>query len=386
MERNNNNIPEQRFLERIALFDFEKYYTPGVRVLCHLSMWLLFTLLLQINLFLDSGLPLDNTIAFAARSMVCNMTVFYLFFYVVVPQTLLKGRIAEAIVAFLLCIILWIVLNHYCLVFIAKHFKVEAPYYKQGLETNLHESFWYIVSPKNLVAGLTPVFYSISPYFFTKIVFDIVRFNSMLVKSEKKRSRLEMEKLNLEKDFLIAQLNPHFLFNTLNNLYGVALRGENQAAEMILQLAGMMRYTLYESNSEKVALKKELEYLNNYVILEKNRYNTNKQIIFNIEDSEINDQLIAPLLTFTFIENAFKYGLKSTKDGLIKIDISVKEGIFCFSIVNDKNDKPGHKEFGGIGHANVRKRLALLYPSKHELTIEDRGNTFFVAMTINLQD
>jgi two-component system, LytTR family, sensor kinase len=348
-------------------------------------MWLIFTLLIQINLFIDSGLPLDNTIAFATRSLVCNMTVFYLFFYVVVPNTLLRNRIAAAIVAFPLCIILWIILNHYCLVFIAKHFHVEAPYYKQGLETNLHESFWYVISARNIIAIMTPAFYSLSPYFFTKIVFDIVRFNSSLVSSEKKRAGLEIEKLNLERDFLKAQLNPHFLFNTLNNLYGLALRENNQAAEMILQLAGMMRYTLYESNSEKVPLKKELEYLKSYVMLEKSRYKNNKQIIFNIDDSQINEQLVAPLLTFTFIENAFKYGLKS-KDGLLKVDISVKEGIFYFCIVNDKNGKPTEKEFGGIGHANVRKRLALLYPLKHELTIEDRGSVYFVAMRINLED
>ncbi len=377
---------KQSFPEKLATFDFDRFYTAKVRFACHFLMWLMFTLLLQINLFLDSGLPIDNTIAFAGRSLLCNMAVFYLFFYVAVPRTLLKGRVGTAIVSLPLCIVLWIILNHYCLVFIATHFIVEVPYYKEGLETNLHESFWYVISIRNIIALLTPAFYSLSPYFFTKIVFDIFRSNSKFVRSEKKRSQLEMEKLNLEKDFLTAQLNPHFLFNTLNNLYGLALRNENQAAEMILELAGMMRYTLYESNSEKVLLKKELEYLTGYVMLEKSRHKTNKQIIFNVDDSQINGQLIAPLLTFTFIENAFKYGLKSTKGGFIKIDVSLKEGAFYFSVINDKIDKPTPKEFGGIGHVNVKKRLALLYPDRHELTIEDRGSTYFVSMIINLRD
>lgn len=384
MGSNNSNINKQRFLEIIALFDFEKYYTPGVRMLCHLSMWLLFTLLLQINLFIDSGLNLENTIAFAGRSLLCNTTIFYLFFYMIVPHTLMKKRIAATIIAFPLCIILWIILNHYCLVFIAKHFKVEVSYYKQGLETNLHESFWYVISARNIIALMTPAFYSLSPYFFTKIVLDIFRFNSRLVRSEKKRARLEVEKLNLEKDFLTAQLNPHFLFNTLNNLYGLALRADDQTPEMILQLAGMMRYTLYESNLEKVSLKKELEYLNSYVLLEKNRYKKNTNIVFNIHGSQINDEVIAPLLTFIFIENGFKYGLKSKKERFLKIDISVKGDIFYFSIINDKDSSVKTSKFGGIGLSNVRKRLALLYPGKHELTIEDKGNTFYVAMTINL--
>lgn len=386
MNKKENKSVKSPFLERIALFDFDKYYTPTIRFICHLSMWLIFTFLLQINLFMDSGLSLENTIAFASRSLICNTIVFYLFFYVAVPNTLLKGRIGAAIVAFPLCIILWIVLNHYCLVFIAKHFKVEAPYYKQGLEKNLQESFWYVISTRNIIASLTPAFYSVSPYFFTKIVFDIFRFNSRLVKSENKRTRLEIEKLNLEKDFLTAQLNPHFLFNTLNNLYGFALRADDQTPEMILNLAGMMRYTLYESSLDKVPLKKELKYLTNYIMLEKSRYKPNGHIIFNVDDSQINDWLIAPLLTFTFVENAFKYGLKSKKDDrFLKIDVSVNGSIFYFSIMNDKLNDNQYNEFGGIGHLNVRKRLALLYPGKHELTIKDQGSCFLVTMRVNLE-
>lgn len=386
MNKKENKSVKSPFLERIALFDFDKYYTPTIRFICHLSMCLIFTFLLQINLFMDSGLSLENTIAFASRSLICNTIVFYLFFYVAVPNTLLKGRIGAAIVAFPLCIILWIVLNHYCLVFIAKHFKVEAPYYKQGLEKNLQESFWYVISTRNIIALLTPAFYSVSPYFFTKIVFDIFRFNSRLVKSENKRTRLEIEKLNLEKDFLTAQLNPHFLFNTLNNLYGFALRADDQTPEMILNLAGMMRYTLYESSLDKVPLKKELKYLTNYIMLEKSRYKPNGHIIFNVDDSQINDWLIAPLLTFTFVENAFKYGLKSKKDDrFLKIDVSVNGSIFYFSIMNDKLNDNQYNEFGGIGHLNVRKRLALLYPGKHELTIKDQGSCFLVTMRVNLE-
>lgn len=385
MNKKENERAKRTFLVSIALFDFDKYYTPGVRFLCHLSMWLIFTLLLEINLFLDSGLPIDITIAFAARSLICNMTVFYLFFYVAVPQTLLKDRIAVAIVVFPFCIILWIVLNHYCLIFIGNHFKVEAPYYKQGVESNLHLSLWYLVSPGSLLALLTTVFYSISPYFFTKIVFDIVRFNSRLVGSETKSARLEIEKVNLEKDFLTAQLNPHFLFNTLNNLYGLALRADVQTAEMISQLSEMMRYTLYECNADKVPVDKELAYLKNYVMVEKRRYKADTEIVFNIDDSQLDGQTIAPLLTFTFVENGFKYGLRSKSKRFLKINISIEKNIFYFSIVNDKEEKKMANEFGGIGHLNTRKRLELIYPDKYDLKIEDLGKSFHVSMKINLQ-
>lgn len=385
MNKKENKKEKRTFLERIALFDFEKYYTAGIRFLCHLFMWVIFTFLLQLTLFFDSGLPLDNTFAFASRSLICNMTVFYLFFYVLVPHAIFKNRLIPTILSLPFCVILWLVLNHYCMVFIGKHFKVDAPYYKRGVETSLRVGFWYVVSPKNIIVGLTPIFYSLSPYFFTKILFDIIRFYSKWFKAERRSEQLKIDKLNLEKDFLKAQLNPHFLFNTLNNLYGLALRADRQTPEMVRQLAEMMRYTLYESNTDKVPVSKELEYLKNYVTLEKMRYRDNKEIVLNIDDSMVDAQTIAPLLTFTFVENGFKYGLKTKDKAFLKINVSVENNILHFSILNDKKEKTVNRQFGGIGHANVKKRLELLYPAKHELKIEDRGNTFYVEMKIILE-
>lgn len=385
MDRTKENINKKLILERVAAFDLGKYYTVKVRIVCHLSMWLIFTFLIQVNLFFDSSFSLDNTFAFAARSLICNATVFYLFFYVMVPLTLLKNKVILTIFFFLVCIIIWIILNHYCLVFIGNHFMMDSPYYKKGIVSNSQQNLYHLLSPIKILTSLVPVFYSISPFFFIKIVFDIIRFYSKMLKLERKAVNLEVEKLILEKNFLKAQLNPHFLFNTLNNLYGLALRHDHETPKVITQLAQMMRYSLYESDAEKVPVAKELQYLKNYVRLEKMRYKNNTDIICNIDDSQVNNQMIAPLLTFIFVENGFKYGLKSKNDGFLKINISVMDNIFYFSIVNDKDDKNTKQEFGGIGQANVRKRLQLLYPDKHELKIEDRGKTFFVEMTINLE-
>jgi two-component system, LytTR family, sensor kinase len=385
MNKKENDKAGPKLLEKIALFDFDKCYTPGIRFLCHFSMRLIFTFLLQMSLFFDSDLPLDNTFVFSIRSLICNITVFYLFFYILVPHTVLKNRLITAILSLPFCIILWVVLNHYCLVYIGKNFEVEEPYYKRGIEANLQESFWYVISPKNIIVQLTGVFYSISPFFFTKILFDIIRFYSKWFKSERKTEQLRIEKLNLEKDLLKAQLNPHFLFNTLNNLYGLALRADSETPEMISQLSAMLRYTLYESNGDKVPVAKELAYLKSYIMLEKRRYKADADISFNIEPSQINEDTIAPLLTFPFVENAFKYGLKSKNERFLKINISVVNNFFYFSILNDKEEKSCSKEFGGIGHLNVRKRLELLYHNKHELRIEDRGKSFYVEMMINLQ-
>ena len=263
--------------------------------------------------------------------------------------------------------------------------KVQNPYLKAGFTSNLNQHFADIISPKNILVFLVPFFYSVSSFFFIKIVIDIFRFYSKLFKTERKNNQLEIDKQHLERDFLRAQLNPHFLFNTLNNLYGLTLRNDNQAPKTIMQLSNMMRYTLYECNTEMVLLSKEIEFLKNYVSLEKMRYKPNKKIVFSIHDSQVVNQKIAPLLTFAFIENGFKYGLKKKNEGFLIIDISVFDNVFCFSIVNDKEENSEEKQFGGIGTANIRKRLQLLYPDKHELKMEDRGNSFYVEMKINLE-
>ncbi len=191
--------------------------------------------------------------------------------------------------------------------------------------------------------------------------------------------------MKLERDFLKAQLNPHFLFNTLNSIYALSLRKDDKAPQTITQLSEMMRYTLYESDAQLVPVEKELDYIQNYVKLERTRYKQNANIVCQIDDPQIDGQLIAPLLTFNFIENAFKYGLKKRNEGFVKMHISVADGVFNFSILNDKGEKQTSTGFGGIGLANVNKRLELLYPGNHELTIEDRGNSFYVGLAIKLQ-
>ena len=201
MNSDKKKLTGQSMLERVATFDFDRNYSAKVRFVCHLLMWLVFTFLIQVSLFFDSGLPSDQAFAFATRSLFCNMAIFYLFFYFIVPQTILKNRVISFIISFPVCLLIWIILNHFCLVFIGKHFDVEAPYYKNGIEANLKEKFSFLVSPKNILVGLIPFFYSISPFFFIKIVFDIIRFYSKWFQSKRKTVELEVEKLNLERDF-----------------------------------------------------------------------------------------------------------------------------------------------------------------------------------------
>ena len=377
MQIRNNRSTKRPFLERVATFDLEKYYSPTVRILCHFSMWFVFTSLLQLNLFLDSNLPFDQAAAFTIRTLLCNMAAFYFFFYIAVPNTILKNRPVLGLISFAITILIWIILNHYFLIFIATHFDVKAGYYTSGLEDHLNETIWFILSPKNIFVSLIPVFYSISPFFFAKIVFSIMRFYSQSFKTERRA-------LRLERDFLKAQLNPHFLFNTLNSIYALSLRKDDRAPQTITQLSEMMRYTLYESDAQLVPLEKELEYIKNYVKLERTRYSQNANIVCEIDEWHLDGQLIAPLLTFTFIENAFKYGLRNGDEGFITIFILVEQNTFDFVISNDKKEPEEKTGLGGIGLHNVQKRLQLLYPGKHLLSIKDEGDSFTVELFINL--
>ena len=373
------------FLERIALIDFDKVYSKRVRIFCHCFMWALFTSLTFINLRFDYKFSLETSLLFTLRNLICNAAVFYFFFYLVVSFFLLKNRIVLTLISLPVLLILWVVINHYFMVVMEKYYITNDTYWKNFIIANAKSTLLEIISLKHIGVVSIEVIYAISPFFFTKIVFDIIRFYSKLFKTQRKASQLEIEKQQLETNFLKAQLNPHFLFNTLNNLYGLSLRNDNQTPQTIMQLSAMMRYTLYECNTEMVCLSKEIEFLKNYVSLEKMRYKADKEIVFNIDDSQVSQQKIAPLLNFTFIENGFKYGLKNKDKGFLKIDMSVFNNNFYFSIINDKEDKPMEKkEFGGIGISNIRKRLELLYVGKYELINEDRGTSYFVSMKINL--
>ncbi len=201
--------------------------------------------------------------------------------------------------------------------------------------------------------------------------------------------KIELQHKNTESElnFLKSQINPHFLFNTLNNLYALTLKKSDQAPEVVLKLSEMMRYMLYECNEERVPLRKEVNYLENYLELEKLRQKKNIKIDFLISGM-IKDQKIAPLLFIPFLENSFKHGLNNQLgDGYVKILLKILEDEIHFSIDNSKVEtapKPTGKKSGGIGLVNVRRRLNLVYPNSHELSVKDSPTNYYVDLKIKL--
>lgn len=208
--------------------------------------------------------------------------------------------------------------------------------------------------------------------------------------SESSRAvRLEKVQLETELRFLRTQISPHFLFNTLNNIYSLTLERSAKASETILKLSELMRYMLYETNENKQDLKKELRCIQNYLDLERIRYGDSLHIEMNI-CGEIEDKKIASMLLLPFVENAFKHGANKIKGPVnILIDIKVQEGYLFFTIINtipDASMIPAVKGPGGIGISNVRKRLELGYHrDEYQLRNYADQDTYKVELKLKLR-
>lgn len=203
---------------------------------------------------------------------------------------------------------------------------------------------------------------------------------------EQLHKELAEQKLQAELQNLKNQLQPHFLFNTLNNLYGMVLTTDKKAPDVVLRLSNMMSYMLYECQSDWMPLDKEIANLKNYIELEKIRYDDRLDISFEVGGA-VDSVQITPLLFIPFVENAFKHGpAKNEQLSWIRMHLFVNENELDFMIENslseDKLTESGSNQ-SGIGLKNVRKRLELIYPAKHELIIEN-GTTHLVRLKIKL--
>jgi sensor histidine kinase YesM len=195
---------------------------------------------------------------------------------------------------------------------------------------------------------------------------------------------LQAEKLRLELGQLKSQVQPHFFFNTLNNLYSLSLQGSPKTSVTIANLSGIMRYVLYESMAEKVLLSKEIAFMHSYIDLERLRHNQPDSIDFVVQGSP-DSLLIEPLLFLPLIENCFKHALQqSVHASPISISILIDEQEITFETRNKKATLLRPSTPGGIGLKNVQKRLSLLYPNRHQLLIDEDAENFTVTLSIEL--
>lgn len=222
--------------------------------------------------------------------------------------------------------------------------------------------------------------------FFAAGASTIFKMLNDWLKHERDRKELMAENFQTELRFLRSQINPHFLFNTLNNLYALTLKKSDKAPEIVVKLSEMMRYMLYECNEKRVPLSKEINYLSNYLDLERLRQGHQTNISYEL-NGEIEEQKIAPLIFIPFLENSFKHGLKSQiGKSYVDLKIDLDDDTLHFQIENSKPDSLPERNVksGGIGLVNVRRRLALIYPNAHKLDIQSNPNSYTVYLTLKL--
>jgi LytS/YehU family sensor histidine kinase len=213
----------------------------------------------------------------------------------------------------------------------------------------------------------------------------MLRFAKDWFEFEARKKTIENEKLTAELNFLKEQINPHFLFNTLNNLYYLAYSQSPKTPEVVAKLSQMMRYMIYDTNHPKVLLSKEIEYMQNYISLERLRLNNQIPIDFNIE-GKYEDVWITPLVLITFLENAFKHGVSSTNPkAWVKVNIRVEGSNCMYAVENSKHPTPGdHAGKSGIGLLNVQRRLELSYPGQYTLDVKDLPDRYAIQLTLKL--
>lgn len=282
-----------------------------------------------------------------------NISIFYINYTLLIPQ-LVKERKKYAlyVISIVLLISLMAVLKTLIAVFYSETLLVYVNH-KTGAKINTEISEY--VFRAVFVSG-----------FFT-VISSLIKFAVDWFGNERVQRQLESEKKDMELQFLKSQLNPHFLFNSLNNIYSLAYQKSDKTADAILKLSEIMRYMIYESNDSWVSLSKEMEYVKSFIDLQKLRFKDDAAVVLTV-NGDIDDQPIVPLILISFVENAFKHGVANDPNDPIKINLIANQKILHFSVTNKKNFY-NKDEMGGVGLNNVERRLQLLYPDRYKLNI-----------------
>ncbi|MBL7711841.1 MAG: histidine kinase [Chitinophagaceae bacterium] len=225
-------------------------------------------------------------------------------------------------------------------------------------------------------------------FLFTRYLFQflVVALFSYSLQLNTHLKQAEQARTDAELGYLKAQINPHFLFNTLNSIYSLAIQGSEATADAVVQLSSMMRYILTEASKDFVDLAKEVEYISNYIALQKTRLSDNVCFDFSVE-GQTGQKRIAPLLLIPFIENAFKYGVNPDEDCAIDIRLRIAAQELTLDVYNKKVKlRAEHNESSKVGIDNTRKRLDNLYAGKHLLQITEDASSYHVQLKITLND
>ena len=229
------------------------------------------------------------------------------------------------------------------------------------------------------------IYDNVIPHFFLVIAGASFKLMFDQINLQKKMAELAKDKAEAELNFLKSQINPHFLFNSLNSVYFLIDKNNSDARQALHTFSDMLRYQLYEANGEKIPIEKEIGYLQDYVHLQQLRKDENYKVQFNCSQ-EVKNFSIEPLLLIPFVENAFKHiSHKTNGDNFVKLDMTRSNGYFEF-VAENSCEKGIYttEQHGGIGMNNVKRRLELLYPNTHQLKIDDNEDTFKIYLRLKI--
>jgi sensor histidine kinase YesM len=350
-----------------------KFSYNRFRIIAHLLFWLL---VLGFYTLLFGSESSDYSGAFRFVIMLLPITIGTTYFlnYYLVPRYILQKKYLLFVLYFIYTFIVSITLG---LNIVLLTFVVIADF---NVSNMVPASFniIYLVAGNYLVVLFAVVI---------KLINQWYKMDNRNLLLEKQSMELELKLKEAELKLLKAQIHPHFLFNTLNNLYGLVLSGSENAPDIVLRISSLLDYMLYQSAKPFVYVKEEIQYIRDYIELERLRY-ANLEIKIN-EKGSLEDLKIAPMILQPFVENAFKHGISKDVDNQwLKIDIELTGSRLNFNIENPKyaeteNERSGN--FEGIGLSNVKRRLEILYLNRHDLSIRESNDNFRIELKLELE-
>ena len=344
-----------------------------VRLVRHLFFWGL-VLLTSYSFYFMYYQEVDKSLLRIAFRIPTIVIAAYLLVYYQIPKLVYKQRYVAFFIHFLFSAYILSIIARAVNIYLFEPF-VMPPGFEQ-------ESAWEIMTDS--IAIYKSYFLEV---YATAFVMAILKLIKERFEERQKQQKLEKEKLVAELNFLRAQVHPHFLFNTLNNLYLLTLKKSDKAPEIVIKLSEILDYMLYQCNEPFVPIEKEIKLIENYIGLEMLRYGNRLELTF---DKTIDNyqKKIAPLLLLSLVENAFKHGASGDigepriEIGVILVEESLSIRVFNTKSKLKQTDEQGYKK--GIGVSNTKRQLELLYPNKHELVIEEESESYMVNLFIDL--
>lgn len=340
------------------------------RVLWQLTYWIFASLTL---LFIFSNSQSDFTVRVAVSITISAISFGVSSFinYILIPKYLFEGRFFKFFYLLMFSVLFSIWINLLSIIFILWY----TAYYFPGSSLPNRTDLMLLISGSFLIITFAAIIHFIKET-YTKLI------ERNRAEQQKTETELKLQEAKLK--LLQGQLHPHFLFNMLNNLYGLWMENSKSTPDVILKLSSLLDYMLYECDKDKVDLRNEIQFISNYIDLERIRHDNRLKLDLQIPAIS-NNYSIAPLILFCFVENAFKHGAnKSSGESSVAIHLNINNDLLEFDVQNSFVQTNMQKTSSGVGLKNVQERLNLIYPNNHNLQLDDNNGVFRATLSLKL--